>query len=413
MQPVENAKISNEMRASRKDNKETLAIFFIQPFIAFLCAISQLRNKYSFAVIFLFFVLFGFTFLAQNESFDSFRYVQQFYQYIPYDLAQYQHDLADFFTLKSKVKDLYVISSYFIVSKFTSNYHVLMALWAMVFSFFCLKSFRFFVDRPEFGKSLAVFLLAFLFLSSNSIFNINGVRFWTAAWVAVYVVFEIIVNGNYKFIALSLLTPLIHISYLFFVGVLIVFLLARKFENVWILLFFVSFFVSEISIRLFQNYQEHLPLVIQNMIWSYAAEENLAEHQRILERIPLYAKILNSLPRYFINLLMVVFIGYYKRMWLFKNGRVIFVFLLIWLSFVNFTMSIPSFGSRFIVLSVPFVCYLGLLTYKHIPMLPKLIYLIPVVYSYSILYWCRAMISVTDPCLIISVFPHIIIKNLL
>jgi hypothetical protein len=412
MKATENMKSADKNHAG-KNNQKTLAVFFIQPFIAFLLAISQLKSKYSFVVIFSFFVLFGFTFLAQNESFDSFRYIERFHQCIPYDLVQYQHDIADFFTFKSKIKDLYVITSYFIVSRFTDNYHVLMALWAAVFSFFCLKSFRFFVNCPEFEKSLAVFLLAFLFLSSNSIFNINGVRFWTAAWVAVYVVFEMIVNKNYKFTALALLTPLIHISYLFFVGVLIVFLLTRKFENIWMLLFFVSFFVSEISIQLFRNYQEHLPPFIQSVIWSYAAEENLAEHRRVIEQIPLYAKILNSLPRYFLNLMMFVFITNYKRMWLFKSGRVVFIFLLIWLSFVNFTMAIPSFGSRFIALSVPFVCYLGLLTYRHIPMLPKLIYLIPVVYSYSILYWCRAMISVTDPYLIISVFPHIVIKNLL
>lgn len=413
MKVPNNKKIASKLLTEKDNNKETLGIFFIQPFIAFLFAISQLKSKYSFTVIFLFFVLFGLTFLAQNESADSYHYIKEFNQYYLYGSNQYESDINDFFTFESNIKDIYTITSYFIVSRFTDNYHILMALWAVVFSIFYLKSFRFFVNRPEFNKSLVVSLLAFLFLYSNNIFNINGVRFWTAAWVAVYVVFEIIVNKNYKFAALSLITPLIHTSYLYFVAVLIIFLLTRKFDKVWVVLFFVSFFVSEISIQLVQNYQEYLPQAIQNMIWSYTADENLAEKQNILENLPLYARILNSLPRYFLNLLMFVFVYYNKRIGLFKKGHVFFVFLLVWMTFVNFTMAIPSFGSRFIVLSVPFICYLSLLTFRYIPILPKLIYLIPFVYSYSILYWFRLIFSVTDPYLIISVFPHIVIKNLL
>lgn len=396
-----------------KDNKATLALFFVQPFIAFLIAITQLKSKYSFTVLFLFFVLFGFTFIAQNESADSYHYINEFNQYIFSGSNQFETDIKDFFTFESNIKDIYVVTSYFIVSSLTDNYHILMALWAVVFSFFYLKSFRFFVDRLEFKKSVVVFLLAFLFLYSNNIFNINGVRFWTAAWVAVYIVFEIIVNKNYKFALLSLITPLIHTSYLFFIVVLVIFLLTRKFEKVWVVLFFISFFVSEISIQLVQNYQEYLPQALQNMVWSYTADINLEERTKVVENLPLYAKILNSLPRYFLNLLIFVFIYHNNRIKLLKTGHVVFVFLIIWMSFVNFTMAIPSFGGRFIVLSIPFICYLSLVTYKYIPVLPKLIYLIPFVYSYSILYWLRNMILVTDSYLIISVFPHIVIKNLL
>lgn len=410
---VEHKMIVNKKLIGKINNKEILAIFFIQPFIAFLMAITRLKSKYSFTVIFLFFVLFGFTFLAQNQSADSYRYIKEFNKYIFSGVTHYQNDIKDYFTFESNIKDIYVITSYYLISRFTDNYHILMALWAAVFSFFYLRAFRFFVDRPEFKKSLVVSLLAFLFLYSNNIFNINGIRFWTAAWVAVYIVFEVIVNKNYKFVALSLVTPLIHTSYLFFVLVLAFYLLTRKFEKVWIVLFIISFFVSEISIQLIRNYQEYMPQAIQNMIWSYTADENLANRQNIVENVPLYARILDSLPRYFINLMLFVFIYNNKQISLFKKGNLVFVFLLIWMSFVNFTMAIPSFGGRFIVLAVPLICYLSLLTYRKISILSKFIYLIPFVYSYSILYWVRNMITVVDPYLLISVFPHIVIKNLL
>lgn len=402
----------NNKKILNKDNKATLALFFIQPFIAFLFAISHLKSKYSFIVIFLFFVLFGFTFLAENQNADSYDYINEFNQYRSLGSIQYKNDIKDFFTFESNIKDIYTVTSYFIVSKLTSNYHILMALWAFVFSFFYMKSFRFFVILPDFKKSIIVSLLAFLFLYSNNIFNINGVRFYTAAWIAVYIIFEIIVNENYKYALLSIFTPLIHTSYYFFIGLIIIYLLTRKFEKVWVVLFFVSFFISEISIQLIQNFKEYMPTAIQNMIWSYTREEAIIEKQVILENLPLYAKILNKLPSYFINLLMFVFIYFNKRIRLFRTGHQIYVFLLIWMSFVNFTMAIPSLGGRFIALSLPFICYLSLMTFRYIPILPKLIYLIPFVYSYSLFYWFRNMISVTDPYLIISVFPHIIVKNL-
>lgn len=403
----------NNKEILNKDNKATLALFFIQPFIAFLFAISHLKSKYSFIVIFLFFVLFGFTFIAQNENADSFYYINEFNQYSSYSSHVFMNDIKDFFSFDSDIKDIYVLTSYFIVSKLTKNYHILMALWAAIFSFFYLKSFRFFVHLPEFKKSIVVSLLAFLFLYSNNIFNINGVRFYTAAWVAVYIIFEIIVNKNYKFAFLSIITPFIHTSYLFFVGVLVVYLLTRRFEKTWMILFFFSFFLSEISFQLVDYYKEYMPLAVQNMIWSYTSVENLTEKQRILENLPTYSKILNSLPRYFLNSLMIVFIYQNKQVRLLKTGRFVFVFLIIWMTFVNFTMAIPSFGGRFMTLSVPFICYLCLLSFRHIPILPRLIYFIPFVYSYSLLYWFRNIISVTDPLLIISVFPHLIIKNLL
>lgn len=395
-----------------RNERIRLLLFFISPFAAFILALNSLKSKFSFTIIFLFFVLFGLTFIAQNKSADSYRYIEDFNSYKHVSTSQYINDLKAFFTFESDIKDIYTISSYYLVSRITANYHILMSLWAIVFSFFFLKAFRFFVDRPEFKKSLVVSLLAFLFIYSNNIFNINGVRFYTAAWIAVYAIFEIVVNKNYKFILLALITPLIHLSYITFVGVLLTYILTIKYDKFWAIIFFISFFVSEISIVLIQNTNQFLPPILQNMIWNYMDESNLNERLSSVENLPLYAKILNSLPHYFINALMFLFVFKAKYIKSFPETRNVFIFLLIWLSFTNFTMAIPSFGGRFIQLSIPLLMYLCLVLYSRIPLLRKIIYLIPIVFSYSILYWVRNMITVTDPFLLISIFPHILFKNL-
>jgi len=393
--------------------KAAFLLFFIQPFLAFILSLFNLKSKYSFIVIFFFFTLFGYTFIAENEFADSFRYIKQFNDFLLLPAGYYFDYLKEYFAFDSYIKDIYTISSFFLISRFSNNYHILMALWAMVFTFFFLKSFKFFVKRNEFDGSLIASILAFLFIFSNNIFNINGVRFNTAAWIAVFVIFDYLINKNHRVLLLAALTPFIHLSYISFVIIILIYVFVGKFEKIWIWLYLLSFLFSEISINLIQNYSDLFPLPIQGLISDYAIGSNFDDRLSKIEALPVYAKILSNLPRYFINFIIIYFI--YKRKYFVFNteDRTVFRFLLVLLAFCNFTKGIPSFGLRFFMLSIPFVSYLCLIYCKKYISLRKYIYIIPVVYSYNILYWFRDMTTVTDPFLLISVLPHIIYKNLL
>lgn len=389
-----------------------LVLFFIHPFIAFLVALRHLKSKQALIVLVLFFTLFGFTFIAQNERADSFHYASEFNYYRNSSTYAFMAEVQEYLTFETNRKDLYTLSSYYLVSRFTDNYHVLMALWAMVFSFLFIKSFKFFVVRPEFRTSIYTSLLAFLFIYSNNIYNINGVRFWTAAWLSVYVVFEVVVNNKMKFILLAFIAPLIHISYVVFPLILLVYPFIKTQNKLLIYLFFISFFVGEISVQLAHNYQDILPQAIQNMIWSYTEGEYIQEKVDFYANEPLYARVLRALPRFLLNVFAFTLI--LKRKHFKSNNEVypLFAFLLLWLSFCNFTLAIPSFGARFLTLAFPLITYIVLLLYADIKALRWIILLIPIAFSYDILYWVRNMITVTDPYLILSFFPHILIKNL-
>lgn len=399
-------------RKLKRDNWEAVLLFFIHPFMAFILAISNLQKKSSFLVLLLFFTLFGYTFIAQSPTIDSFRYVEEFNSYKYITTPHFLNDLRDYFTLNSNLKDIYAASSYYLISRISSNYHILMCLWAFIFSIFFLKAFRFFVDRPEFKRSLPVFLLTFLFIYSNNIFNINGVRFYTASWIMVYTIFEIVIYKNYKYLILAFITPLIHIAFLSVIGVFMLYLITCRYEIFWVFIFIISFFISQISLELVQSYQGYAPKIIQNLIWSYSAVSNVQDRLSDIEILPLYAQIFNALPRYFINLLMFIFVFKRKLVNSLPEMQSIYILLLVLLSFSNLTMSIPSFGARIITIVVPVMLYLCLISYSKISLLNKLLYLIPLVYSYSLLYWVRYMILVTDPMLLISIFPQIITKYL-
>ena len=350
---------------NNNNDKVVLFLFFIHPFTALLLAFNNLRSKYSFVVFFLFSILFGYTFIAQNETADSFDYVKKFNHYKEVASEKYEKDIAQYLTLDSKISDIYDITSYYLVSSVSDSYHLLFALWAFVFSFFFLKAFRFFVNRPEFNKSLIVYIIAFFFFFSNPISNINGVRFWTAAWIAVYAIFEIVINKNNRYVLLAFITPLIHISYLSFIGVLLVYLITIKYDKLWVIIFIITFFLGNIAIELVQNSSDSLPTALQNMIWSYT-ESSLAQKRMEGIDIALYAKILNKLPYFFINALIFIFIAKSKNIKQSKDAYSAYLFLLIWMSFVNFTLPIPSFGARFFFLGIPIVMYISLIMYNQI-----------------------------------------------
>lgn len=392
--------------------KLSLFLFFIHPFFAFLIALRHLKSKHSQLVLLLFFTLFGYTFIAENEAADSFHYIAEFNSYLSSTSFSYIRDINEYLTFETSIKDIYTITTYFLVSRFTSNYHVLMAVWAFIFSLFFLKAFKFFTKRPEFKKSIYTAILVFLFIFSNNIFNINGVRFWTAAWLSVYVIFEVIVNKNSIFILLSFIAPLIHVSYIVLPIILLLSTTTNKFEKAFVYLFIISFLFGELSVQLVQNYKSILPQTFQNIIWSYTESDLTAERVKSIVNEPLYARILNAFPRFLLNIFMIMLILRKQYFKMNKEAYAVFMFLLLWLSFCNFTMAIPSFGGRFMVLAFPLMAYLLLLTYSNIKILKKSLLLIPIAFSYVLFIWLRQMILVTDPYLILSFFPHILLKDL-
>jgi hypothetical protein len=389
-----------------------IGIFIIWPFGAFLFSLKNLKSKSSFLIFFLFCVLFGYTFIAQNKSFDSYKYVEDFIYTKNYTITNYISEIKEYLTFESSIKDIYILTCNFLVSRITNNYHILLGLFAIVFAYFYLKSFRFIVDRPEFSASAVCYILAFLFTFSNPIFNINGVRFYTAAWIAVYSLFQVIVKKNHRYLLMLGITPFIHISYISLFAVITLYLLLKKFEKVWIIAYLISFFVTNVAVQNIGFLKEFAPASVQNLIWAYTEGTNLSQRLGEFENLPMYAKILYSMPNFFLNGLMIIFILNRKKIKSNFDAFPIFVFLLVWMVFVNLTWSIPSFGVRFLWLSIPFLVYLILITRKQISVLTKLSYIIPIIFSYQILYWVRNMISISDPYLYMSNLPHLILKNL-
>jgi len=384
-----------------------LIFFLIWPFGSFLYSVLTAKTKSSQVIFYLFFILFGWSFIAEIESRDSFRYVQEFKSFSSSPVANYIDTIINYVTLDSSVKDIYAQTAYLLASIIAgNNYHLLLALFAAVFGFFYVKSLGFMLNNKEFDYSIPSVFVVACFALSNPIFNINGVRYWTAAWVFCFACFSFFVSNDRKLIFLILITPLIHIAFIIPVALFWIYYFFAKSYIVLIICYGLSFFIGGVS-ELLLSKQSLFPPVIQNMIESYTGMSVSHEGQNWTW----YGEIAQKFPYYYLNILVIFLLMNLKYIKSHKMSNRIMMFVLVLFSFVNVTMSIPSLGGRLYMLIIPFLMFLCLIWKNRMPNLIYLIYLIPIAFIRPVYIWFFHTKSVSDPILYISNFFHIIIKN--
>ncbi|HBX46828.1 MAG TPA: hypothetical protein DEG28_13245 [Porphyromonadaceae bacterium] len=390
--------MSSWPRENNNERMAKLALFIISPFIAFLYSLKNMKSKSSYIVFFLSSILFGLSFTvpsgktAENMS-DGASYRLNFELYRNINYSEFIEGFKEYITFKDgSVKDYYFDTIAFITSRFTDNYHVLFMFFAIIFAFFSLKSFKFLTQEYNFSFSLASFILAYLFMI-NQIFNINGMRFWTAAWVGVYAVFQIFKNGNHRYYWLAVTTPFIHASFWVYIGILIIASIFKRYEKFWGVLFVVSFFISTISIELVRNIGNLLPPFLEDMVQSYTNEEYIIQKEQEKGFISLffsYAVII------YINVLVLLFIRNAKAIKDNNKSKSLYLFLLVYMTFVNFSMPIPSLGGRFIILSYPIIAYIWLTNFKD-RKYQKILYVMPFVFLFQFYMQFNLYKLVTEP----------------
>ena len=189
---------------------EKFILFLINPVISAITSIKDIRDGVSHWFLYLWFLVFGVAFCAVSEAADSFRYVEDFLVEYSYTWSQYVLEINEYFAFESNIKDIYTLTVNFLVGRFSDNYHWTYLIYAAVFGFFYIKSLKIFLRHNKVSNNIVFYVLLFMFCYSNPIYNINGVRFWTAAWIGVYVALNFFVEKDYKKIVLLLLMPLIH-----------------------------------------------------------------------------------------------------------------------------------------------------------------------------------------------------------
>ncbi len=392
------------------NKSDKIALFLLNPFLSAIRSIIDIRDGFSHKILYAWFIVFGVGFCAVNESADSFRYVEDFNTECHYTWEEYTFKISEWWTFESSIKDIYTLSVNFFVGRFTDNYHWTYLIYAIVFGFFYIKSLKIFLKYTKRSDWL-FYILLFLFCYSNPIFNINGVRFWTAAWIGVYVGLQLYIEKNYRYLPLLILMPLIHGSSVIWIGIMGVGWLTKSFQNIWVVLFILSSFVSALSYLPFlDSFSSMLPQFMQNQIWSYTQSDGALERMQ-REASLSYYNVLMSLPEFFQLLLSYLLIINRKNINISNNRKTLLTIYLSLAANTQFLSSVPSVG-RFVSMTIPFLIIIWIQNHDVLKRFDKLLYLVPFVYAYSLLYWFRHMSSVTELYLYIFPAPFTIIKYL-
>ena len=391
-----------------------MALSLIYPLGAFLYSWKDLKSRSTLWVFFLFFIVYGLCFTAELEVADSFRYVQDFKVFSANAAQNFKAALQEFFSSESEIKDIFVYVLYYLTSVIAGdNYHVFFLLVAVVFGYFYLRSLRFITKEEAFENNRFFVILVLAFTLSNPFFNINGVRFWTAAWIAVYATFEILINRKLLYFLLLFSLPLVHASFYAYIAFFLIAYLVRNYYKILPFLFFISFFFSDITLLLIPDISPYLPSFLQNMIWSYT------ESNDALARISgeeaaqqaLYARVLLSIPRYY-HIFLIFLLVRSRKFFEDSRSKEFLGFLLGVGALVNISSMIPSM-MRFWNLLIPFYIYLWVRNYHIMRRYNSILYGYLFVALYPTFLLLRNVFWTTDHILFYSNTAHILIHSLI
>ena len=388
-------------------------LFILNPFISAIFSLKDIRDGVSHRFLYLWFLIFGIGFCAISEVADSFRYVEKFMIEHNYTWSQYMMEINEYFTFESNIKDIYTLTVNFFVGRFTNNYHWTYFIYAAVFGFFYIKSLKIFLRHNNVSNNIVFYALLFMFCYSNPIYNINGVRFWTAAWIGVYVALSVFVEKDYKKLPLLILLPLVHGSSVIWVVIMAIALLLSRFQNITIGLFIASSFVSAVSyLNIMNDYSYLLPQFLQNQIWSYTESEMaLKRLSGVSQYGKAYADFLIALPGYFQILLSYLLILNRKEINRDKRAGYVLTIMLALAAITNFLSGIPSMG-RFKAMVIPMLVIVWAYNYRILKKYDKYFNVVPFIYAYSLLYWYRRMSAISELYLYIFPAPLTVIKYL-
>lgn len=340
-------------------------LFLLSPFLAFIYSLKRINTKSSFFIFFLFSLCFGMCFTPEKSIIyiDGQHYQEIFLHYRQITETTFENNFKEYIAFDSDTKDYYADTLSYYVSKITDNYHVFFLAASLIFSFFLLNTLKYLTKEKEFDNSYTCLLLCYLFVNI-SIFNINGLRFWTGYWVAMFALFKIFRDNNYKYLILLLVATFCHGSLWILIPLVLVAFFTKKYTKIWIILYIVSFFIGQIAFSIIGDITDYLPIFMQKFINNYTSSEAIKRVTTEGTGFWIVGKAFEYVVDVFFLIVMLIIIVNNKQVINDKRTINIYGLLLVLITFSNFVSSVPSLGNRFSMFTYPLIAYIWLLHIK-------------------------------------------------
>lgn len=355
-------------------------LFVFSPFVSMLGAVLRAKNERNLWVLFFFYLIFGLCFTINTEmGFDSERYVAQF-------LSISSDNLRDIYlaniTVDGDAGDVYFpIMAWISRDIAGNNYHVMFALFALVFAIFTVKTLQIFYEKSVTNYWWMYSLMVFLLIMNNSFFNINGMRFWTAAWILAYGLLVFLVKRQKHGLIWLALTPFVHVTFIFPVLVFLLSQLTGKFEKIWIVALFASIPFSFLTLELITTITDYIPSAYLNKFEVYTDREYIIERSSGIGFTYIQDFFRYCLLTFEVYYLYQIYKLRKNQKWVYDT---LFHFTIIFVSLSIFLSVIPSV-SRYIYVGLPFVLFLVWVNLKK-TRYQKAFLMLPFIMSFTIAY---------------------------
>ena len=392
--------------------------FLLSPVLGLISAFKDLNSRDARIIILLFCIVFGAAFKVDSidraeGSADRISMRAEFEYDKNMTAESYVDYIQEYFEFDMGAQDIYITTVGFLVSRFTDNYHYFFLVLAFVFAFFQLKCLPYFTRQKEYTGSIITLILVLLFLW-NSVRNINGARYWTAAWIGLYCIFKIFYDKKPRYLLLCLCTTLVHASFIIFWGIVLFTYLTRYiYTNKLLTILFVSswifsFFATNVHIPFFDSID--LPLMISRKVEYYTDQEYISS---LSQGSGFYwvDLIFKTLSTNYINLLFLLVLSNNEMVDKQDPLRNMLVVTTLIVSVANFGSIVPTFGGRLFTVSFSLIAFMWLVTipewkYKN------LIYIMPFVWFMNLYYLMRSLSESFGLDFVILSPIYSIIKNL-
>ncbi|MDD3080048.1 MAG: EpsG family protein [Paludibacter sp.] len=380
------------MSAGSFKKKETTWLVFVllQPFIGLLASLKYYKSPWVKNILWFFVVFYGFTLVISNSGIDANRIRDSLL--IWHNTAMSFSNLVSlFYSESSTYLDVVQPTIMFLVSRLTSNYHVIFAVYGLVFGYFYSRNIWYILDRS--GKKIENYNLVLIitFASVIGFWNINGFRMYSAAHVFFFGAIRFLLEGKKKGLLIASTSLFFHFSFMLPVVSLILFSLIKNRIHFFYIFFVVTFFMSEINITFVRDILlDYFPSIFDQKINGYVNEtyaENIAFQGG---QMVWYARIYYDVLRWVVVVyLSVLYFTGLKQIQMSKKLTNLFCYSLFFIGIINIVAHIPSMG-RFYAVGNMFAIAFVFLYMQNFPftklmknlnlimMLPLLLYLIVV-----------------------------------
>jgi len=368
-------------------------LFLISPLLSVVAAIVNYRSGWAKNIIWLFTVFYSVT-MVVIEGRDINRYIERFL-----DMVYSNLDWKDFQSILYQdhtTVDIFQPLVTFLVAQFTSDYRVLFAVFGLIFGYFFSRNIWYLLKYagPRIGLFGALLIICFVLI--NPFWNINGFRFWTATHVFFFGAIHYLMEGKKSYLFFVLLTPLIHFTFIFPIGLLLLQVVAGNRIPLFYFFYLGTMFLSSINVEAISDQISSLPFlpdVIRHRVMSYANEEYAEQRAETAAQTSWFVRIYTGALFWSITaMLSLIYLrgrSFLKEVPGLAN---VFCFALLLLGVTNLLTSIPSVG-RFIYVGGLFAVAVIFWYLQHGPS-DKLTYYAVVLTVPLLLFYCLIIVRI-------------------